>query len=161
MRGVRLGGICLKPALVVKINHELGIARQGFGRADICNPMPFPQTACIAESQQPAVGADSRAGQDNAFFHCSDSLCRLKPILPNGSIVRMEPRGCTLFGGGFLVFQFRSQTKAFFIFRLRRIVILHTECAGVDPKREKRNDKGAKTYDVPKHLFSCIFDVQQ
>ena len=67
----------------------------------------------------------------------------------------------SLFGGGFLVFQFRSQTKAFFVFRLRRIVILHTECAGVDPKREKRNDKGAKTYDVPKHLFSCIFDVQQ
>ena len=63
--------------------------------------------------------------------------------------------------GGFLVFQFRSQTKAFFIFRLRRIVILHTERASVDPKREKRNDKGAKTYDVPKHLFSCIFDVQQ
>jgi hypothetical protein len=81
MRGVRLGGISLKPALVVKIDDQLRIAFQRFGRANISYFMPFPQTARIAESQQTAVGADARAGQHDTFFlHIAAPSGRLNRI---------------------------------------------------------------------------------
>ena len=65
----------------------------------------------------------------------------------------MKPRRFALFGGDFLVFQLRSQPEQFFILRLRRTVVLHTERAGVHSKREQGNDEGAKANDIPKHLF--------
>lgn len=66
----------------------------------------------------------------------------------------MKPCRFAFFHSSFLILQFCPQAQAFFIFRLRRAVLLHTKCAGIHPKRKDGNYESKKSYDIPKHFFS-------
>ena len=69
----------------------------------------------------------------------------------------MKARRFAFLGNRIFVFQLRAQAQHFFVFGLRRAVLLHTERAGVDPEGEQGNDNGEKADDIPKHFFlPCV-----
>jgi hypothetical protein len=52
-------------ALIVEVEHQSPIGGERLGRADILDPMPFPQATRPAEGGEPAVRRDAGARQDH------------------------------------------------------------------------------------------------
>ena len=69
----------------------------------------------------------------------------------------MKARRFAFLGNRIFIFQLRTQAQHFFVFGLRRAILFHAECAGIDPKGKQGNDEGEKTNDIPKHFFlPCV-----
>ena len=49
MGSIGFGSLCLAAAFVVEVDHELGIAREGFWRAHFFHFVAFPQAVGVAE----------------------------------------------------------------------------------------------------------------
>src|SRR5262249_44339530 len=64
VRGVRLHFRELPPALGVELPHQLGIALERLGSGHVLDPMLVPESVRVAEGAHAALGAHSRAGQD-------------------------------------------------------------------------------------------------
>ena len=69
MGSIGFGSPRLAAAFVVEVDHEPGIAREGFWRAHFFHFVAFPQAVGVAEGAQAAVGADAGAGEDDDFLH--------------------------------------------------------------------------------------------
>ena len=65
MRGIGRHIVQLRAPLVIEAMHQRGIARDRFGRADILDAMPFPQSVRPAKGGKPAFGGNPRAGEDD------------------------------------------------------------------------------------------------
>ena len=65
MSGIRLNFVQFRAPLVIEAMHQRSIALQRLWRADIFDPMPFPQTVGPTKSREAAFGRDARAGQDH------------------------------------------------------------------------------------------------
>ena len=61
-------GLCsdeLPTALIVEVQHALGIAVPAFDAGDLLDVMPRPQTIAIAEGRQAALGTHPRPREDD------------------------------------------------------------------------------------------------
>ena len=65
VRGIGLDLPEPRPARVVELMNQCRIAAIGLRRGDIFDPVAFPQAVGAAEGGEPAIGADSGAGQDD------------------------------------------------------------------------------------------------
>jgi hypothetical protein len=81
-------------AHVVEAQHQIGIARETFGRSDVFNAVFFPKPTRRAKSVDTAFGADTGAGQDHDIAkrpHCHPLVVTLNlfqgPSCPNRRFV--------------------------------------------------------------------------
>lgn len=63
--GVRASFVHGFAAVVVEPQDECAVAVPGFRRGDIFDVVVFPKAAAVAKGLQPALGADSRAAEDD------------------------------------------------------------------------------------------------